>query len=461
MTRRDASAQVVEALRASPPELDELRRARMERRLLDTVARREAGEREAGEREAGEREAGDREAAPRERRASERRGGRVLWAASGALAVAAAFGLAWLVVPRDHGPVARFEMGGASGTLDVGGTLEVGRGERAEVRVGGVELALAGDSAMRFASLDARDVRMQLTSGRIDVAFHPRERGRERLSIETPSARVEVVGTVFTVQLEGDATRVSVSEGTVRVVPRAAAESAVLVHAGESVRIDGEPRASAEVVEADAPEALEAVAVAPSAPELSPAASPATAPGAADPAPLAAPEPVAVAGPAPVPSAGDVVDALPDTSVAPPSVQPVSARQRLSAARRLLESGAHRRARALLAELTRMPDAALDVRVEAWSLLADSLVATGEPREAADAYERAASLGRGRPEGHVAIYALARVQERGLGDRGAARETYLRYLREAPSGANAELARRAVCRLGGDPEIECPEGGAR
>ncbi|UJR87087.1 FecR family protein [Sandaracinus amylolyticus] len=441
MTRRDASARAVDALRASPPELDELRRARMERRLVDAVGRGERA-RETG-------------VEPR------RSGGRAWAAAGGALAVAAVVGLAVIVRPVLFGggeqrPVARFEMGGtrtASGTLDVGGALEVGPGERAEVRVGGVELDLEGGSAMRFGSLDVRDVRVELTSGGVDVAFHPRERGRERLSIETPSARVEVVGTVFSVRLQGGATRVAVREGTVRVVPRRASESAVLVHAGESVEIDGEPAAEARAPEpAAAPvETVEppvAVVV-----EAAPRARRETAPA----APIAPALPRAVE-----PAAIEIADEVPSAVVQPPEVAPVSPRQRLAAARHVLEDlRDHPRARAMLVELVRDRDAPIDVRAEAQTLIADSFLATGEAHEAADAYERAAALGRGRPEGANALFSLARLQEGALRDRDAARATYVRYLQEAPHGAHAQLVRAAVCRLGGDPAVPCGGGGAR
>src|SRR5687768_10115633 len=103
MTRRDSAAaesgatRVAGALRSTPPALDELTRARMERRLLD---------------------------APRDRtshvtmdRGRDRRA-RMAWGAGGALvAAAAALAIGWIVWPRgapigSEGPVARFTIDG-------------------------------------------------------------------------------------------------------------------------------------------------------------------------------------------------------------------------------------------------------------------------------------------------------------------------------------------------------------
>lgn len=459
MTRRDGSARVAEALRAAPPCLDELRRARIERRLLDHLPEPALDRLGAA--------LNSEHAQPDAARKGMGARARAAWAAGGALvAMAAALALAWVAWPRDHVEVARFELSGtstASGTIDVGRTLELGEGEHAQVQIGGVGIEVAGHHAaapaegaatsrstvMRFVSLDVRHVEVELTEGSIDVAFHPRERGRERLSIETPSARVEVVGTEFSVRLEGETTRVSVRHGVVRVIPHAAGQRAVLVHAGESVavgeRVADAPHAASTPDDVpnesatDAPEVLAAVST--------------TSPTRTAPRTSAPAVPIATPGASVAPAELEILEPTPAV-VDRPQVVPVSAALRLAAAQRVLAEGNHVRARRMFAEVMRASDASIDVRVSAQTELGDSYYSTREWQRAAREYELAAEVGRGRPIGDAAIFALARAHQR-LGDREAAKRTYLRYLDEAPHGANASQARMAICNLGGDPSVEC------
>jgi hypothetical protein len=410
MTRRDGSATVAEALRASPPSLDELRRARIERRVIESMDGRPAAE-------------------PRIRR---RNAQKFLWVNVAILSAAAAL-VMWFS-RRGADELARFERTGTSaehGTIGVGTMLEVRETEHMVVQAFGAQFEVSGTPThMRFRALSREHVDIELQRGSVEVAFHPSERGRERLSIETPNARVEVVGTEFTVQFSGQETRVSVREGVVRVVPSERQDEAVLVHAGDRVAVMDGREPMLETAERSSPTFANPAVVAPPAPNEDPAEHAET----REPSPPAPIEPAVL--PSPIPPA-------------------IPATERLAAARQVLERGEHARARMLLASLARVTDAPIDVRVEAETLMGDSFQASGAAEQAASAYERAASLGRDRPLGHLAIIALARLHERVRLDSDAAKRTYLRYLEEAPSGANARMARDAVCRLGGDPSVEC------
>lgn len=415
MTRRNGSARVADALRASPPSMDELRRARIERRLLELVH---------GERG----EPGSRAGAVRKH---ERRGVFV-GPMAGAMAMAALALLVWVSLDVAE-PLARVERSGTSGsegTMRVGATLEVSEAEHAVVEAFGVRIEVSGAAtAMRFAALEREHVELQLERGSIDVAFHPSERGRERLSIETPSARVEVVGTEFTVRISGEETLVVVREGVVRVVPRARQEEAVLVHAGGQVAVALEDEPRFEPV-AEAPESRA---------EVEP------------PANVEIEAPIEAAASQDEPAAPRVERAAGLTRLE----RMTPAVDRLSAAGQVLERGEHERARAMLAAVAHAADASLDVKITAETLMGDSFQASGLAEQAAAAYERAASLGQGRDLGHLAIIALARLHERVRLDPDEARRTYVRYLEEAPNGANARMAREAICRLGGDARAPC------
>src|SRR5436305_238866 len=76
--------------------------------------------------------------------------------------------------------------------------------------------------------------------GRIDVDFHPQHKGEQRRSIESLAARVQVVGTRFSVQVDAlGNTDVRVREGVVEVLPRSGAETQRVAAGGETfVRAD-------------------------------------------------------------------------------------------------------------------------------------------------------------------------------------------------------------------------------
>ena len=229
---------IARALRAAPPEMDDLRHMRLERRLLASV----------------EQGAGAPSVAPRA--PSEvlplRR---VLPSARftmGVLALAAAAMLGYLLpggiedtstnslVEGAHFALIRAEVTTdgllAQGRLAEGANVATHAGERGSVEVGDVTAHLAERTTLSLESDDANDVAMRLESGSTEFAFHPHQRGAQHLTVTTPNARVEVVGTVFTVRVDGAGTEVSVSEGTVRVVRLNGGESS-LVYAGETLLV--------------------------------------------------------------------------------------------------------------------------------------------------------------------------------------------------------------------------------
>jgi len=390
MSGRGSEA-VAQRLREQPPTLDELAKARGERTLLAAV---KAGERASTE-------------------GAGRGVGRIALGGVAALVAAAALLALWRGgAPTDR--VARFELReidatAQRGTLEPGSVLETGEGEVAEVTVQESRVRLSPGSRMRIAALAEDRLELELDRGEVRVEFHPRERGREALSVTTAQARVEVVGTVFTVRAGDARTEVSVREGVVRVVPSDAGEPRQL-HAGErwtvaprraevaepaieDERVPEEPVARAEPGEADAPDA-------------------------------------------PVP---------PATVVPTPTPAPTPA-ARLATARRWIAAGRADRAEPELRAILDAP-APRAVQAEAATLLGDLAQRSGRLDAAAAAYARAAEVGTGAV-GHNAIYALARLQERRLRDPAAARASYARYLAEAPEGALSGHAREALCRLG-------------
>ncbi|MEZ4250296.1 MAG: FecR family protein [Polyangiales bacterium] len=220
---RDAR-ELAEALRENPPALDDVARARMEKSLL-TAAR-----------------------TVRPPVAPPKRSGRPFAAGLGSgLAVAAAVLLGWLYFDAapstsETGAVASFEAFAGDSPVRSGEFAEgeaVTTDEEQRVRAyfadRRVEVEVGPSSRTRFLRLDGNDLAVALDRGSVRVSFHPERRGERTLAIETPLARVEVVGTVFRVNVGSAGTRVSVEEGIVRVVPREGSER--FVHAGESLQV--------------------------------------------------------------------------------------------------------------------------------------------------------------------------------------------------------------------------------
>ncbi len=160
------------------------------------------------------------------RRAPSRAG---LWIAGGALAAAAAL-LLWLwpsAPTAAPGPLARAEGGAplaagdrvsAAVALSDGSRIAPSEGAQVEVleSTGEAVTAVVGEGRTRF----------EITPG-----------GPRRWSLECGLARVEVVGTVFTIDREASRVRVAVERGTVLVRSHHLRDGAVRVTAGEQVEV--------------------------------------------------------------------------------------------------------------------------------------------------------------------------------------------------------------------------------
>ena len=402
---------VVHALQQQPFDLDEFARARLERNLVDAWRSR-----------------GARAVAVRERQGSRRFPSSTAW--FGSLAVSAAVGVlfGWYAL-RDHEVIsgappevlAHFDLvidDGAvqSGYLSEGQILESGQHGHIEVALDQSRVDVAPDSRVRFERMAREELRLSLIKGRVEVAFHPAQRGKQHMSIETRSARVMVVGTQFAVDADAEGnTKVSVSEGVVQVVPRGGGETH-FVRAGE--RVDVPVQADRERVQAvragiesrlraenDEPEGQQVV--------KAERAETRTHDGqrlrCAD-------------------------ESTPD--------------ERLEAARVLLLHGKHSAARERLQKIAKKNTLPTSTRVEALVLTAESYTAQGQIPKATDAYRAAFDLAPHHPSAHNALFALARLIERYTDDVGTAGAVYREYLQRAPKGALAPQAHEALCRLG-------------
>jgi len=123
--------------------------------------------------------------------------------------------------------------------------------------------------ATRIARRDRAASRWELAHGKMALAVT--KRGRDNpLQVITEEARVEVVGTRFTVERHDATTRVEVSEGVVRVVPRTG--DVVMLSAGQawSAAPPAPPPPPALDAGIDAPAVDASIAVAPSPPTHAP-----------------------------------------------------------------------------------------------------------------------------------------------------------------------------------------------
>lgn len=293
--------------------------------------------------------------------------------------------------------------GSMAGTLEEGSTVRTDASEQAGLHIADSRVHIEPSTDVRLERLEADRIDLALGLGEIRVEFHPQIRGEEHLTVRTAHAQVDVVGTVFTVRVTETSTEVSVTEGRVRVRPHG--EAMRSVGAGESTLVGEPPVVASTVVR------------------------PATAPT------------------APPPGEG-----LPASPRAPAEIVATPA-QRLARARALVRREDYRGAETILVSLLRVRGVASRTRAEAFTVLGDLQRRAGRHEEAARAYEGAARAGSGTIS-DMAIFALARLQERDLRDTAAARRSYERYLEAAPGGPLSGQAYQALCRIGGGPECE-------
>jgi hypothetical protein len=155
----------------------------------------------------------DAQAAPLVKRPS--RGRWIAWAAAAVLLLAIG-AITYRAIPRST-PVATAP--GAGGTRMTAGesTLDVASGSVVSVH---------GD--------DQRGIVVNLDRGSVDFEVTPRK-GRPTYVVETPHARVEVVGTHFRVEVQDKVTRVAVTTGIVRVSANGGER---LIQAGQTIGSD-------------------------------------------------------------------------------------------------------------------------------------------------------------------------------------------------------------------------------
>ena len=354
-------------------------------------------------------------------------------AAFGATAAGAILGL-FLVEQSDTPALvdggAQFEMQLGEGALQRGAlaegqTLESGRYGHIRVDIGHTRVEMEPDARVRFDRISPQHIDLTLLEGTIAAHFNPEHASARQMAVETRSARVVVVGTRFTVAVDGQGnTQVAVREGIVDVVPRTGATERLLAGQRTEVLLDG-----GDSTERAVREALTAQLEALSEAEV-------TADGSAE-------------------TLDDEAGAAEQAVDAVAVAQNIE--QRLEQARRLLRQGRHQAARLRLRRLAAEGSARSGSRAEAMTLMAESFTAQGQISDAAEAYQSAAELAPTASVGHNAVFALARLLERYTRDREGAVAAYERYLRRAPAGALAGQARRALCALGHSDYCVTPE----
>lgn len=399
------SARIADVLREDAPVLDDLHRARLERRFVEAAAARTS--------------AND---APKSMRAP-RRTRVVAGAAAVAFAAAAAV---YLVAFREEGP--HYTIEHATGESIAAGThLELGPADVAHAEVHHLSLTASASASIHFTTVEEADIRLSLERGTASFAFHPEERGAERVTIETPSARVEIVGTELSVHVDPSGTIVTVSEGRVRVVPVDGTEPS-FVSTGEAVHVPAPP----EPTTAATDEVLEGAAL------------PTGSGGPTDAEAVEAVATLEEAPTEPIPEV-DVATEVEATEVTTGVMEPeLSLEDRLERAEERLgtdRAGARRELRELAG--VAQPRA---IRVEALLQLGDSYREANEHELALEAFANAARIGRGTESGALAIYDRARLLER-MGRTDDARAGFESYLATYPDGANAAQARARLADL--------------
>ncbi len=451
---RDGSERVAETLRGEDGRIDDLARMRLERKLLTEVA------------------FGARSDEPTRRRAPRP----LVYFASAAAVAAAAAGVVLYVgheqrLPSDAPMAASFrsyEDGETRdrGELHAGRTVRAAERQRVEVRFGASRVDVTPRSVARFTELDPDRVEVFLGAGAVEVQFHPDRPGEQTLAIDTESARVEVVGTVFRVEVGADGgTTVAVEEGVVRVAPRAG-EDERLVRAGERTTVALADVALDALPDEDpAPWLARARAGPPSevgAPRGSDAATYETASepthetasdcGASASAIEQSVGPALASSGDPVASADETALGMDDESAPMAPIPPLELDARFDLAESLQTRGEQARSRHILYGIARSP-LRVEHRVRAWTMIAESYEADRDPVEAAGAYQRAVQAGGRSIAAQNALLALARLREQELHDIPEAMAAYRRLLELAPSGPHAVRCREALCRLS---DAECP-----
>jgi TolA-binding protein len=298
--------------------------------------------------------------------------------------------------------------------------LLVARDSSSPVRPHAVALAPAawtsvGHARVRLAAggeaWQAGDGEVRLQAGRVEVEVDPA--ARRSFRVVAPGFTVDVLGTVFAVELDG----VEVTRGAVRITSPSGAVLVERLAAGERWSNARTVRAGAPPPVADEP---------------------------------AAGEPEADEHTADEPVAGEpdeiAMDEL-DVATSTPRRAPVrSAQAWLGEARSLLAGGDVAGARAAVKQaLAARPPRA--VRADAEALIAESHLRAGELDVAVRHFTAVAERYRDLATGEAALFAAARYQAR-LGRGADARRLLETYLQRYPQGSLATQARTQLRNLG-------------
>ena len=420
------SDMIAEALRQEQAPLDDVTRARIERRLVEAWELKRASRRiSTGER-------APAAAVPR------------IWAASMAAFVFVALLVVLFEVANDRrlsepDPVqmAHFELrvGDAAvqtGVVGEGQTLETGKYGSIDVTASASRVLIFPNSRVRFDRISSDDVHLSLVVGKVEVTFHPIRYGEQSIAVETRVASVQAVGTRFSVEVDprGD-TSIDVTEGVVSVTSSSGNRSAKNVAAGERVRIgaDGREKRAPMPVGADRTLIANETGV-PSA---------------------VAEESAQVDEPPEAPAASLPSEEKPQTSH--PQVRRAklqTGREQadpLKVARLMIWMKQYAAARDRLRRIA-TGSADSGTRAAAYTLIAESYLAEGYLPRAADSYNDAARVAPDEPVSRNAVFSLARLLEYYVKDNQAAVSAYRRYLRESPRGKYRQQAYEALCRLG-------------
>ncbi|MFW6051803.1 MAG: FecR domain-containing protein [Myxococcota bacterium] len=426
IARSDPAERAADALRRTPPSVDDLTRARMERVVVEATRR-------------------ELLAPPPTPRRRALQGALV----GGAVVAVAAAALVTLWARGTGGDpatgTASLDASGAAkelmqtalvaeGMPAQGEALRTGSGQRMRAQIGASEVELEPNTVAQFERIAPEELRVRLRRGAVRVSFRPAVGSAQQMLVATEAARVEVVGTIFRVEVDGaGATGVWVDEGEVRVVPTAPDDPPQHVSAGKTLRVQastppiegGEgatPEAAADGEDGDGERGADDADAAPE-----------HAPGAGD---------------------GEVGGGPQDAMGRRAHVQ---GRVRdgsgggipgFGRARRLLNRQRYDAARRLLRGVADREGAGRETRARAWILIGESYEEQREHPEAAEAYGKASWLGAGTQPGLHGLFMLGRVREGRLGDARGARNAYRRYLQQAPAGPDAPRVRHALCRLG-------------
>ncbi|MFT5357201.1 MAG: ferric-dicitrate binding protein FerR (iron transport regulator)/TolA-binding protein [Polyangiales bacterium] len=423
---------LAKALEEDVPAMDDLAKARVEKALL-TQPRR----------------------APSPERGHGFRAGVVV-----GLAAAAAVGIAvWAFPAGDDSNVAQVQVlvdGVPERTTEIneGETVVTSEAQALQVRFGGSSIGdtclveVEPASRVTFDGLDGLDHMLRLDRGSVHVEFHPDQPGEEGMVVQTPDARVVVVGTVFEVRATHDGTVVRVNEGRVRV--EVEGREPAFVSAGEVLHVTKEQLAvepTSEVVDVEP----EVVVEVPPLQEAEAGEELSRRPVRRSEGTLEAPtrtvddevEVVAENTPVTVEDTSALDRVRPRQPVEPPI--PLSDDARFDLARQLFDTEQLTAARHELYAIARSTTS-VRARARAWTLVAETYERQSDVGRAIEAYRRAAQSGRTH-DASDALFALARLRVAN-GEVAAGKAAYREYLQVAPDGALASTVRRALCRLG-------------